>query len=193
MDFKEIEALVCEAKNQNQSAKELLAQKFTPFIINMSNKTFINGYDKQDIQNECYRILFKCVSAYDLNRHRFVAYATNGITKSLNDLIKKSKNRSSSEGLESLILSDNLEHTLPSESSTLDEVICNKEDFQSLQKVFNNLTPDEKELITFVFIKNNTLKNYAYWKDMRYSTANRKKKLLLQKMRNQLSVSYKCF
>lgn len=188
MDFKEIETLVYEAKNQNKLSKELLAQKFTPFIINMSNKTFINGYDKQDIQNECYRILFKCVSAYDLSRHRFVAYATNGITKSLNDLIKKSKNRSSSEGLESLILSDNLEHTLTSDSSTLDEIICDKENFESLQKVFDSLNKDERELITFVFLKNNTLKNYAYWKDMRYSTANRKKKLLLQKMRNQLSV-----
>lgn len=186
MDFEKIESLVANSKLQDKLSKELLAKEFKPFIINISNNTFINGYDKQDIQNECYRILFKCVNSYDLKKHRFVAYATNGIRNSINDLIKKSKNRSSSEGLEALILSDNLEYLLPSHESTLDEILCNKSDYASLQKVFNSLNDEEKELLIFIFFKNNTMQNYAYWKNMCYSTATRKKKILLQKMKKQL-------
>lgn len=76
MDFKEIECLVAGVKSQNELSKERLVEESKPFIINLSSKTFISGYDNQDIQNECFRILFKCVSLYKLERHRFVAYAT---------------------------------------------------------------------------------------------------------------------
>jgi RNA polymerase sigma factor (sigma-70 family) len=188
MDFKEIESLVASAKDHNESSKEKLAQEFKPFIMNLSNRTFINGYDKQDIQNECYKILFRCISLYDLNKHRFVAYATNGIKNSINDLIKKSKNRSYAEGHEALTLSDNLEHTLPSNDLSLEELLCSKAEFESLRQAFNNLTQDEQELITFVYLKNNTLTNYAYWKNMCYSTANRKKKLILNKMKCNIEI-----
>jgi len=190
MDFNEIEALVANAKAENKLSKEKLAEEFKPFIINISNKTFINGYDKQDIQNECFRILFKCVSIYNLEKHRFVAYATNGIKNSINDLITKSMNRSSSEGSEALILSDNLEHTIPSTADTLDDLLCNKADSELLIQAFDNLTKEEKELIIFVYFKNNPLKTYAYWKNMCYSTATRKKKTILNKMKQHLTVFY---
>ncbi|OOM78997.1 RNA polymerase factor sigma-70 [Clostridium puniceum] len=192
MNFNEIEALVASAKAENKLSKEKLAEEFKPFIINLSNKTFINGYDRQDIQNECYRILFKCVSIYNLEKHRFVAYATNGIKNSINDLITKSVNRSSSEGCEALILSDNLEHTLPSTAAALDDLLCNKANSELLKQSFNNLTEDEKELIIFVYFKNNPLKTYAYWKNMCYSTATKKKKTILNKMKQHLSISYEC-
>lgn len=191
MDFNEIEALVANAKAENKLSKEKLAEEFKPFIINISNKTFIDGYEKQDIQNECFRILFKCVSIYNLEKHRFVAYATNGIKNSINDLITKSMNRSSSEGSEALILSDNLEHTIPSTADTLEDLLCNKADSELLIQAFDNLTKEEKELIIFVYFKNNPLKTYAYWKNMRYSTATRKKKTILNKMKQHLSISYK--
>ena len=188
MNFKEIENLVSSAKSQNKLSKERLAEEFTPFIINLSNKTFISGYDTKDIQNECFRILFKCVSVYKLEKHRFVAYATNGIKNSINDLIRKSKNRSSSEGFEALTLSDNLEHFLPSTDCGLEEMMCAKADCELLRQAFNNLHEDEKELIIFVYFKNNSLQTYAYWKNMCYSTANRKKRSILNKMKQLLSV-----
>lgn len=188
MDFKEIECLVAGVKSENELSKERLVEEFKPFIINLSNKTFINGYDNQDIQNECFRILFNCVYLYKLEKHRFVAYATNGIKNSINDLIKKSKNRSSSEGMEALTLSDNLEHTLPSTDCGLEEMMCNKENNEFLIEAFNTLSEDEKELIIFVYFKNNSLQTYAYWKNMCYSTATRKKKLILTKLKRVLNV-----
>ncbi|GAA0077109.1 hypothetical protein UT300005_14870 [Clostridium sp. CTA-5] len=186
MNFKQIESLVSQAKDKNNLSKELLAKEFTPFILNLSKKTFIDGYDINDIQNECYRILFKCVEAYDIKKHRFVAYATIGIKNCINDLIKKGKNRSSSEGSEALILSDNLENVLTSDSPSLDEMFSNRSDYEELQKAVDTLNHEEKELILFVFFKNNSLRSYAYWKNMCYSTANYKKRALIQKLRSQL-------
>ncbi len=188
MNFKEIENLVSAAKSHNEFSKVKLAEEFTPFIINLSNRTFISGYDTKDIQNECFRILFKCVSIYKLEKHRFVAYATNGIKNSINDLIRKSKNRSSSEGFEALTLSDNLEHILPSTDCGLEEMMCAKADYELLRQAFNDLNEEEKELIIFVYFKNNSLQTYAYWKNMCYSTANRKKRAILNKMKKLLLV-----
>jgi len=57
------------------------------YTFNISKKTFIDGYEIHDIQNQCYETLFKCVSFYNLEKHRFVAYASNSIRNNINDLI----------------------------------------------------------------------------------------------------------
>ena len=50
----------------------------------------ISEYDYDDFKNEFYRILFRCISLYKIEYHKFVAYATNGIKNSINDLIRSS-------------------------------------------------------------------------------------------------------
>lgn len=191
MNFNEIETLVAAAKSENKLSKEKLAEEFKPFIINLSNKTFISGYDREDIQNECYRILFNCVSVYNLDRHRFVGYAMSGIRKSLNDLIERSIKRSATEGSEALILSDNLEHVLPSQMDTLDDILYNKTTSELLKNAINSLSNEEKELIIFIYFKNSSLRTYAYWKNMCYSTAGKKKKNILNKLKRY--IGYKMY
>ncbi len=88
MNYDYIEVLVKESKDGNEESKKKLMEQFKPYILNICKRTFIHGYDFQDIENECYRILFRCVEIYDLDKHRFVAYATNGIKNSINYLIK---------------------------------------------------------------------------------------------------------
>jgi RNA polymerase sigma factor (sigma-70 family) len=186
MNFNEIEALVEAAKAESKLSKEKLAEEFKPFIINISSKTFISGYDRQDIQNECYKILFNCVSAYNLDRHTFVAYAMSGIRNSINHLIEKSISRSSAEGTEALILSDNLEHILPSNMEALDDILCNKATSELLNNALNKLSLDERELIAFIYYNNSSLRTYAYWKNMHYSTAWRMKKTILNKLKKYI-------
>jgi len=94
-----------------------LAGEFRPLIFNISKRTFIDGYKIQDIQNQCYETLFKCVSLY-------------------------------------------------------------------------NLTEEEKQLIDFIFYKNNTVQTYAYYKNLCYSTANLKKKVTLKKILNYMNLHY---
>ncbi len=186
MNFNEIEALVAAAKAENKLSKEKLAEEFKPFILNLSSKTFISGYDREDIQNECYRILFNCVSAYNLDRHRFVGYAMSGIRNSINDLIERSIKRSPAEGTEALILSDNLEHILPSQMDALDDMLCNKTALELLGNAINSLSQEERELILFVYFKNSSLRTYAYWKNMCYSTASKKKQTILNKLKKRI-------
>lgn len=182
MDYKYIESLVLRSKNGDSISKEELAKEFRPLILNIVKRTFLHGYDNEDIQNECYRTLFKCLSMYDLERHRFVAYASNAIKNNINDLIKRVKNRSPIEGSEALTLSDNLEHNLSSKGDSLEEVLCSESDYELLKIAINSLNKEEKELIIFIFFKNNTVSAYAALKNMPYSTVNRKKAVTLMKL-----------
>ncbi|NFL35028.1 sigma-70 family RNA polymerase sigma factor [Clostridium botulinum] len=182
MDLKYVEMLAKKSKHGDNLSKENLIEEFRPFIRNLSRKTFIHGYDKNDIENECYKNLFKCLNSYDLEKHRFVAYATNGIKNNLNDLIRKTKNRDNSEGSCALTLSDDLEDALPSNEPNLEDMLCNECDLDLLKYAIKKLTKEEQELIDFIFFKNNTIRLYSNLKDMCYSTAAKRKMDVLKKI-----------
>ncbi|AGX42716.1 hypothetical protein CLOBY_17730 [Clostridium saccharobutylicum] len=128
---------------------------------------------------------------YNLEKHRFVAYATNAIKNNMNDLIKRIKTRSSTEGNNALSLDDNFEIDIPSEEISTETSLCEMCNYEDLRLALKNLNKDEKELIDFVFFRNNTVKDYAYQKNMCYSTAIVKKKNILTKMFNNISINYK--
>ncbi|MDR3598167.1 sigma-70 family RNA polymerase sigma factor [Clostridium sp.] len=182
MDYEYIEKLVLKSKNGDKLSKEKLVNEFRPLILNIAKRTFLHGYENHDIQNECYKTLFKCLSMYKMDSHRFVAYASNGIRNNINDLIKRVKTRSSAEGSEALTLSDDLEDSLPSNEDNIEEALCSKADYEALKLAIASLSKEERELIKFVFLKNNTLAAYALLKNMPYSTANRRKKIALMKL-----------
>ena len=186
MDYNEIELLVIKAKDGDEASKELLAQNFRPFIINLSKKTFIHGYEFADIQNECYRILFYCLKKYSTEKHRFVAYATNGIKNSINDLIEKHQRRSLAEGNESLIFTEKLENCLQSDQ-LIDENLCLRIEYKILRDVLNELEPVQKELVTFVFLKNKTILEFSKIKNITYNAAITLKNIALSKMSSRLN------
>ena len=94
MNFNYIETLVAKAKNGDVSAKEIIFKEFRPMILNISKRTFVHGYEFSDIEHECYATLLKCIKIYDLDKKRFVAYATMAIKNNINYLIKRYCNRS---------------------------------------------------------------------------------------------------
>ncbi|RII35524.1 sigma-70 family RNA polymerase sigma factor [Clostridium chromiireducens] len=182
MDFNYVEELVYRGKNGDQLSKEKLALEFKPLIINISKRTFIDGYEIYDLHNECYKSLFKCLKLYNLEKHSFVAYATNAIKNNMNDLIKRTKTKSSTDGNDALSLHDDVEKDLPSNDIDFEYLLCNECDYIDLRFALNNLTEEEKELIDFIFFKDNTIQTYAYIKNMAYSTASLKKKVTLKKL-----------
>lgn len=190
MDYDYIESLVIRAKKGDNFAKEKLISEFKPYILNISQRTFIYGYELQDIQNECYHIFFKCLSMYNIDSHRFVAYATNGIKNSISYLIEKNKNRSSCEGLEAFSLYDEVKDFLLSDDSTMEDVICDNAEYDALNQILENLNEEEKELINFIFFNENTTKNYAKEKNMCYSTALLKRKNILNKIYNDFKICF---
>lgn len=191
MDFDYIESLVYKCKNGDRISKEELANEFRPLIINISKRTFIDGYDINDIRNECYHSLFKCVSLYNLERHKFVGYATNAIKNNINDLIKHIKTRSSTNGNDALSLHGDIEKDLPSQDINLEDFLCEECDSEDLKLALNNLTKEEKEFIDFIFFKDYTVRDYAYYKNMCYSTACLKKKVVIKKISKYIFSIYK--
>ncbi|NRY60652.1 sigma-70 family RNA polymerase sigma factor [Clostridium beijerinckii] len=191
MDFNYIEVLVTKCKDNDETAKEKLAAEFKPLIYNISKRTFIDGYNMYDIQQECFHSLFKSVSMYNIKNHRFVAYATNSIKNNIKDLIKRIKSRSSTEGNEALSLHYNFENDLPSEEISTEVSLCEMCDYEDLRLALDNLTREEKEFIDFVFFKNYTVLDYSHLKNMCYSTAILKKNTILKKILNNMSHYYK--
>ena len=190
MNFEYIEYLVTKCKDNDMLSKEKLAEEFRPLVYNISKKTFIDGYEIHDLRNECYKTLFKCVSFYNLEKHRFVAYASNSIRNNINDLIKRIRTRNATEGNDALSLHDDAEKDLPSQEVGIEDLFCNQCDYHDLRSAINKLTKDEKELIDFIFFKNNTVQTYAYFKNMCYSTASQRKKVTLKKILNYINFSY---
>lgn len=178
MNYDYIENLVSSAKDCDLKAKNDLIIEFTPFINSISRKTFIHGYDRCDLKNECFFTLFNCISKYNLNSHRFVAYATNSIKNNLNVLITKAINRNDIDGLFSL--SDDVESIASLEDDIKKENI--HLEYKLLSAIKNDLSTSERHLIVFIFFMKNTLTNYAYHENISYVTASKRKKRVLEKL-----------
>jgi len=186
MDYDYMENLAKEAKLHNKKAKEMLAQEFTPFILNLSKKSFINSYELADIQNECYKTLFKCIEVYNLEKHRFAAYATIAIKNQINVLIRNSIKRASGDGPNAFILDDKYENILFSDPGEIDEMLLEEAYKEKLKEALKALDISELELITYVYYKKYSLKKYAEVKGVKYSAAYTKKKKVLDKLGTSL-------
>ena len=182
MNYDHIENLVRLSKNGDESSKEKLILEFRPFILNIAKKTFIHGYDFEDILNECYRILFKCISLYKLETHRFVAYATNGVKNSINYLIRTSIKNTHICDSSTLIFNNYDEEIYGLLDPNIENRLFEKHDHESLKYALNNLTDTELNLIDHIFFKGNTLKNYSLNNSISYSYAVKKKKHILDKL-----------
>ena len=187
MDFNEIESLVKLAKANDRTAKEESMMKFTPMILNLSKRSFINSYEFADIKNECYHTLFKCVSFYNLDKHRFVAYATNSIKNSVNLLIRTSIRRNGSDGPEAFILDGKLENTLCSDLEDFDSIMLNKVYRNRLNAALQILSSCENELVKYVYFEKHSLKNYSQYKKIPYGSVINIKNEILYKLKKALN------
>lgn len=185
MDYKYIEALVRKAKDGDVHSKEQLAEEFKPFIINLANKTFIQGYDFYDLQNECYQSLFKCLSLYNIENHRFVGYATAGIKNNINDLIRKNIKRNPSEGCEVLTYDYSIIDSCIDDMN-IEEIILSRIENAELRNALTLLSDSEKEMIDFIYFNNRPLAAYASLMNLKYSTVQKRKKRIFNKIQEYL-------
>lgn len=128
MNYNYVEFLVQNAKASDKTSKEKLIEEFRPFIISLSTRTVIPGYDYDHFKNECYRILFKCISLYKTESLRFVAYAANGIKNSINDLIRISVKSSNINGLNAAPFDNYIEETYRSDNPQIEDLLCKRYD-----------------------------------------------------------------
>lgn len=183
MNLINVEKLAILAQCGEETAKEEIVREFTPFILNLCKKTYLNGFDFQDIQNECYASLFKALKRYNPEKHRFVAYATITIKNSLIALIKKSKRRDRTDNSSTLILTDNLEHVLQEDFEFVEDRIFKNMINLKLISALEDLEYEEQMLIEYVFIKGNTLKEFSKFIGISYSRAFKMKVRVFKKLR----------
>ncbi|MDS0527680.1 sigma-70 family RNA polymerase sigma factor [Clostridium sp. SHJSY1] len=182
MDYNYIESLVISAKSGNKTSKEKLINEFKPFIINFSKKTYIDRYDFEDVQSECYIILLHALDKYNPESHRFVAYATNAIKNSMYALIKKSIKNNQVQGLNTLTFDGDLSSLDKNKSNCIEDNLLFNINTTELFNAIDKLTSSEKELLAFNIFRGNTLKSYAELKNISRSTATKQKGLLYNKL-----------
>ena len=182
MNYDYIENLVKKSKDGDEYSKEKLIEEFRPFIINLSKRTFIPGYDFDDFKNECYRILFRCILLYKTESHRFVAYATNGIKNSINDLIRRNIQTNNIHGYGTAVYDNYVEETFPSNSPQIEDILCSRYDSDCLKYAINQLTTDERDLVKYLFFEEKTLKSYSDEKGICYSSTVKMKRCTLDKL-----------
>ncbi|WP_326513780.1 sigma-70 family RNA polymerase sigma factor [Clostridium intestinale] len=183
MNLIENERLAVLAKMGNDHAKEDLANNFKPFILNLCKKTFLNGYEFEDVQNECYKSLFKALNKYNPENKRFVAYATRSIKNALSNLIRSSTRHEKTDSRSILTLTDCLEHTLAYDIDFVEDELFPKIEILNLKAAIRKLSKEEKELIEFVYIKNQPLKAFAKQAGIPYSTSMRMRNRSLERLK----------
>lgn len=182
MNLVEVEKLAILAQNGDLKAKEYLTEEFKPLILNICKRTFLNGFEFEDIQNECYASLFKALKKYNPEKHRFVAYATITIKNSIISLMKRSKTRDKFDSKSTLILTNNLEYILSNDLELVEDRVM-KEMFRSkINTAFNMLEDEERKLIDYVYVKGNPLKKYAERINLSYSRVFKIKKKIVRKL-----------
>ena len=186
MNLKYAEMLVTNAKSGNQDAKEKLIQEFKPFIYNLSKKTYMHGYNFEDIESECNSALLTAIEHYDLDKRTFVSYATSTIKHSIYHLILNFKKSENINGICSLTKDGEIENIELCGDSTVESIFFQKNSSSEIKKLLSILTNDEKELIDYVIINGHTLQSYATLKNMKYSKAYCKKQSLINKIKKLL-------
>ncbi|WP_160680832.1 sigma-70 family RNA polymerase sigma factor [Clostridium sp. C8-1-8] len=192
MDYKHIESLVLLCKANNEEAKETLVSEFNPFIINLCKKSFVSGYEFEDIRNECYKALFNCIKLYNPEKHRFVAYATNALKNSVNCLIRKSVRRQKTYGSKVVILDTTLENIACCDMNFVEDIIYQNQVKSQINSVINTLTEEEKELVKYVFYEGYSMRKYSDLSDLPYYKVVDMKGNILAKLKNGLKVDKQC-
>lgn len=187
MNYEEMENLALLSKEGDASAKEQLMKEFTPFILNLVSRTYVKGYESQDLKNECYATLFKSVEVYNPNNHRFTAYAINAMKNSINNLIRNSIRRSLKEDPRINLSGDNLDCDSFYGKDFVEDNLCKSEFNSEVKAAINSLSEEEKNLLNYVFFRNYTLIEYSKLRGISYRKAFYMKVKVLSKLKTLLN------
>lgn len=152
--------LVKLAKNDNISALECILEKYKNLVKSRSRPYFLIGADREDIIQEGMIGLYKAIRDYDAEKYtNFKAFAEMCITRQIITAIKTATRRkhmplNSYVSLSHPVFDEESDKTLLdtiTEHSCLDpeEIIINKENYNSIgQRINELLSPKEMEILT---------------------------------------------
>lgn len=184
----DINNLVEKAQRGDNSAKEQLINCFKPYIIKSSKSIYIKGYDLEDIMQIGYMTVIKAINQFDLSQHKdFIPYVITAIKNNYSFEIRKRCRINQEESLNTEVCSETelIDNIIAADDTEAETI--RKDNSVKLYDALNKLNLEEKELIDYVFLKENTLKSYSDKKCIKYMTCVKRKNRTLKKLFSLLS------
>jgi len=185
MDLNE---LVIKAQKGDNAAAEEILKSFKPYILKLCRKIYINGYEMEDLIQIGYITLMKVIKNYDLSKvNKFIPYATCAIKNNYYYEIRQ-RSRYNSETSLNIELGEDIQFidNIVSEEN-IEATLILKENIQELNSALLKLSLKDREIISYVFLKNGKLVDYAKEKGIKYITCVKRKNTALARLKNQIS------
>jgi len=178
-----LEILVKKAKEKDEKSIETLLLKYRPFMLKQCKLTYLKDYEFEDLMQICSLSLLKAIEKYKLGNNNFTTYVTNAIRNNLSYLIRQKARDNYTESLyketgDGISIMDGLKDEFSIENS-----VELKFNLEKLKIVLKTLTPEELEILDWIYFKDNSLLDYSKVHNINYSTLRKQKERLLKKIR----------
>ena len=173
MEFKNINELIILAKNGNKQALMELFNNYLPFINNFLKTVSNDSYEFEDLKQECYLTLIKCLEKYDDTTYPFTSYYIKSCKNNVYSFIKTNRN----------ICIDHYDFI--EDTIDLDSVVVHKLNLDKLKLALAHLKPDERRIIIDYFYNNLSLIEMSAKYNLKYITLVKRKNKVLQKLKKQ--------
>jgi len=189
MNYKELDELVAKGKEGDIVAIEELLNNYKYFIIKYASKVYINGYEMDDLIQIGNMSVMKSIGKYTPGKGNFTAYVTFAIKNNFNYLIRQRARENFTQSLETPVASGlEIKDLLPDETSIEDDYVT-KESYEILRNEVGNLSEKLRDVIEFVYLDNlGNLTTYAKTKNIKYTTAMKRKNLALDKLKAMVNI-----
>ncbi|WP_179632063.1 sigma-70 family RNA polymerase sigma factor [Clostridium peptidivorans] len=180
-----LEELVLKAQCSDKRSLETLTNYFKPYIIKQAHLTYVNGYEMEDLIQIGYVSLLKAIKMYKPINKNFNYYALASIKRNFYYLIRQQARHNGEYSMEfetgeGLTLGDSIE-----DKFNLEEDYLKEETHQKLKESLKLLNKEEKELISWIYLQNKSLKEYAEIKGITYNQGRYKLQRVLKKLRKE--------
>lgn len=173
MDKKSIEALVVKAKTHDKESLEKLYNAFLPYIYILINKIYIQGFDKDDLKQECFITLYKCIDKYK-GSDTFIAYATCSIKNNLIYFLRKSLSHQE-------LPSDTIE---PISNASVEDLVIKNIDISDINAAIKLLSAPERSILINYFLNDLSLMTISKNENSKYITTVKRKDRAIKKIKH---------
>ncbi|MBA5850043.1 sigma-70 family RNA polymerase sigma factor [Clostridium sp. cel8] len=189
-----LEDLVDMAKSGDREAMEEILKRFKWLALKLCNRTYIKGWDLDDLMQVTNMALMRSVQLYKKCGTSFPAYVKTAMKRELFYRIRQSLNKPSYCSIYSKNENgDELVNTFVSENEDYEgeKNFLHKEKIKFLKKAIGMLSEKERDLIEKYFFEGISLKKYAIENDMSYRNAVYIKRKALKKLKEFFNKFYK--
>lgn len=186
-------SLLLLAKDNDESAKEAIIKQFYALIVYQSKEIFLSAYTYDDLIQTGIVSLLKAIESFDINKgiQAFSSYVFWCVKNNFNYLCRQEIRYNQCYSLNT-VLKDGMESIdFIASDGSLEEIVFGKITSMDLKSALNLLTPEELDLISFLYLGSSNedkgfLSKYAKIKDKDYYYCTRLKKHALSKLKTNL-------